>query len=571
MSRNNFHNHLIIFISLIIILTSFIPFNALYADRGIIPDKPIDVHEPGQIAIISWYGGREVLFLSSVLRVNSSDEVRIIEVLPLPSIPEIALGDKSVFENLNKLLASVSSIPRGGYLGAPGSGEGSSIIFNKVIGPHNVTVLRVNSSDSFNYMINQIFAQNNYNSSGVHVDNYIIDSYIKHGFNYFTIDIVTIHPREGIVMVEPIIYKFNSPKLYYPMKISRLNKGMFTAKLFIITSCRIPPGALDNLNYRDMYYDSRAFWKWELARIDNRLVEVFPFWITCVHVNYFEIQGDYNYLGDDDIYFEPVYSYDTVQVIIVLAICIAYAFLLFKRTNLNFIKKHAKSVLFYSILVFGPLLLYWSMIPYVYANRLFPSLAEYGKWLPHDKYVAVIRNTFLLLKLIDSYFPILSVIGLLFLDSWLDYKAGSPEKTSFWKIPGVYSNIIVAIYTYFLLILMTRVQMMMWGWFDELMFTITANIIVLLLVLALFALTLSIPNTRSKKKYPADFWQKPLPLAITLLAIYIYPTLTYSALFFLFSFTYVYITVLSGITIITIPLILALFLVALRYIYEMRE
>jgi hypothetical protein len=79
-----------------VIILSFSFFPLAFADRGMIPIKSdVSVYEPGQKAIIAWNKGKEILILSTDVR--ASGETKVLEVMPLPSVPKIEKGDLKSF------------------------------------------------------------------------------------------------------------------------------------------------------------------------------------------------------------------------------------------------------------------------------------------------------------------------------------------------------------------------------------------------------------------------------------------------------------------------------------------
>ncbi len=122
---------------------------AAHADRGSIPFIPgVEIFEPIQRAMIAWNGEEEILLLSTDLR--ASAPTKVLEVLPLPSEPEVKKGDIEVFKRAVNLINSrirrrhgaAVSKGRGLSLGeyAPPAGE---VTFHKRIGAHDVSVVHV--------------------------------------------------------------------------------------------------------------------------------------------------------------------------------------------------------------------------------------------------------------------------------------------------------------------------------------------------------------------------------------------------------------------------------------------
>ena len=80
---------LLLVICLSLVAVSWAPM--VLADRGMVPITDVTVYGPGQKAIIAWDGKEEILILSTDVRASSDSQV--LELLPLPSKPQIEKGD----------------------------------------------------------------------------------------------------------------------------------------------------------------------------------------------------------------------------------------------------------------------------------------------------------------------------------------------------------------------------------------------------------------------------------------------------------------------------------------------
>ena len=364
---------LLIFLLLVFVLLCE-PYH-LHADKGGIPSSLATIYEPGQYAIISWYGGEEVLYLSSTIRTDSLDEIKIMEVIPLPSIPQIALGDSETFEKLSEIVNNYyTSTYLGGEKGAEGGGV--SIIFSKILGPHNVTVFKVSNVTEFRTSLHKIANQNGfeleYDLTSIMNK---IKFYLKKNYNIFVVDIISLSAEDGTKTIKPIIYKFKSPKIYYPMVISSINEGSYSIKLFFITSYSIRENMHSSTGASLVSYFEKAVWRWEIESVDKRLTEVFPFWKLSLHLTYIELYGYYDHI-QDDIEIQGPFDYSILSSLVVLLIIIAYVrnMLRFTRIWLDRsdirMKRERKYILFYSTLILIPILVVYTE----YTHIIMPPL-----------------------------------------------------------------------------------------------------------------------------------------------------------------------------------------------------
>jgi len=115
------------------------------------------LEESAQNAIVGWNGKEEVLILSTDIR--ASGQSTVLEILPLPNSPkESKEAELESFEKLAEMIRKkqIRKRPRlswfwtGSLLRVPGI----VITFHEQVGPHEVTVAKVNDLDYFLWWIN---------------------------------------------------------------------------------------------------------------------------------------------------------------------------------------------------------------------------------------------------------------------------------------------------------------------------------------------------------------------------------------------------------------------------------
>jgi hypothetical protein len=209
------------------------------ADRGAIPFRPeVTIFEPTQRALIAWNGEEEILILSTDLR--ASRATKVLEVMPFPAEPRVTKGDVGVFRRAVRLINS--KIPQPMAAGrqfasdrsaaySPPAGE---ITFHERIGAHDVAVARVVSGQGFVEWVNDYLRRCSVNNPVIPPRlRRVVQEYLDDGFCWFAFDVVSL--ESNFKTLEALQYRFASPALYYPVKISRSNQGQTSMELLILS------------------------------------------------------------------------------------------------------------------------------------------------------------------------------------------------------------------------------------------------------------------------------------------------------------------------------------------------
>jgi len=261
-------------IILMICLTPISPLfsNIAQGDGGMIPFHEFSVHEPGQKAIIGWNGVEEVMILS--VDVQSGGNTSALHMVPFPSLPTVELGNVSAFEKVEELLNSYGGIGKGEGGDSGGSNESVEIMFHDMIGPHDVTVVRVNDSAEFVDWVNGFLAGKGITDVVMPqgLEN-TIDHYIQKHIHYFVFDVIELKPEE--MSIDPLVYRFRTDALHFPLQISSIIEGHSDITLALLTEPDMP---IDMAPLQDM-----GFGRWSsikvnqenLTDIDPTLAELF--------------------------------------------------------------------------------------------------------------------------------------------------------------------------------------------------------------------------------------------------------------------------------------------------------
>ena len=194
-------------------------------DGGVLPLFETWLHQSSQNAIVAWNGNEEILILST--NVKSEINGTAIQILPLPSYPEIKEGNESSFHKISEIVGNVyyktkeGPTPLGGFTG----GGGIEILFTTQIGVHNLTVVKVNDSADFTNFLRETLEERNqtliqkFDALFPNFEN-IAEKYVQQNITYFVVD--DIETKEDTRTVQPIIYRFNTSYLYYPMMMTSM-------------------------------------------------------------------------------------------------------------------------------------------------------------------------------------------------------------------------------------------------------------------------------------------------------------------------------------------------------------
>ena len=270
--------------AILILVSSLTPL--VHADRCILPTADADVYGPGQKAIIAWNGEVERLILSTDL--YASADTKALEVLPLPSEPSVHEGSFQSFQAVQQLMTNNLS-----RVLVPGKEpHGFEIVFHDRIGAHDITVVKVTSTDELvNFILE--YAQKMGVSQIPSVDGKarnILQDYSTRGFNYWVLDFVDLYSTTK--SIEPIVYEFRSPSLYYPLKVSATANGRTEVILYLITPEPIGEGDIPKkmrfARYQPIDQEIRfQLSSHNLSTIDSKLAELFP--VADSHAAWFTV------------------------------------------------------------------------------------------------------------------------------------------------------------------------------------------------------------------------------------------------------------------------------------------
>ena len=251
-----------------------------WADCGSIPFKPhVEIFEPDQRAVIAFDGKAEILLLSTDLR--ASEPTKVLEVIPFPSEPKVAKGDVEVFRHATDLInrkLSPFSAKRGGMGGAAAGAvrrppPAGKVTFHKKIGAHDVSVIRVLDSRRFTAWVEDYLKNAGVENPVIPTPlRLVVKEYLEDGFEWFAFNVVELGTET--VTKEAVQYRFDTRWVYYPLRITRAEKGATTVRLIMVSPrlLRIPDlrPAKVRLMHQPVRMDSD-----ELRYLDKDIYEFF--------------------------------------------------------------------------------------------------------------------------------------------------------------------------------------------------------------------------------------------------------------------------------------------------------
>jgi hypothetical protein len=214
---------------------------SVLADRGGIPFRPgVTLFEPTQRVLIAWNGEEEILILSTDLR--ASQATKVLEVMPFPAEPRVTKGDVTVFRRAVKLINSkiapqpLAAARFGGQsrAAAADSPPPAEITFHKRIGAHDIAVAHVLNSDGFVKWVNAFLERCNVDNPVIPARlRAVIEEYLQDGYRWFAFDVIEL--ESSFKTLEALQYRFSTPALFYPVKISRSNQGETSMELLVLS------------------------------------------------------------------------------------------------------------------------------------------------------------------------------------------------------------------------------------------------------------------------------------------------------------------------------------------------
>lgn len=219
-----------------------ISISGTQADMGQIHTTGAKVSEDGQKAIILHNMAEEVLILGTDLKADR--KTGIVRFIPFPTEPRVSLAPAGAFESAARLMKTHKLEFLYASKAAGPETKGVELKLNKKLGAHDLTVLKVTDVSQFKSWVNGYFAKRGLPVKeaypGVEA---VVEDYVKRGILYFVLDYVDVATETRFI--EPVMYRFASRELYYPLKTSNTFGGEGGIDLILITPRSLCEPSLD--------------------------------------------------------------------------------------------------------------------------------------------------------------------------------------------------------------------------------------------------------------------------------------------------------------------------------------
>jgi hypothetical protein len=97
--------------------------------------------------------------------------------------------------------------------------RGVEVTFHERIGPHDITIVKVNRLDDFLEWIRNFTQARGLGVKEIPSEFVVtVKEYLNQGIRFFVFDVIEVMESER--SIDPIVYRFPSDYLYYPLKIT---------------------------------------------------------------------------------------------------------------------------------------------------------------------------------------------------------------------------------------------------------------------------------------------------------------------------------------------------------------
>jgi len=269
-----------------------------YADMGGIYSSEAEVSEEGQKAIILHNLDEEVLILGTDLRTDK--DTYVLRFIPFPSEPQVGLAPPDVFKSAAELMKKHRLRFFYQTKGSSSSTNGVELRFYKKLAAHDLTVVKVDDISCFRQWVNSFFRDKRLPTKKSYPDvEGIVGDYLKRGINYFAFDFV--RTTDETRLVDPVMYRFMSKELYYPLKTSSTFGGKGFIDMILITPRTL---CVPDDIFVSSCFGLKGFHPSSSAQVSKlELEDIYPdaqrfFGDREVYIQLVKYRGDYDFQSD---------------------------------------------------------------------------------------------------------------------------------------------------------------------------------------------------------------------------------------------------------------------------------
>jgi len=245
----------------------------------------------------------------------------VLEILPLPSKPVVEVASFQSFQRMQEMIWE-EGVNLKTFSNTYDARSGSlEVLFHEQIGAHNITVVEASIASALIDWANSFLAASDVDKE-ITLQNFesVVEDYMGRGFRHYVLDIIAFSPKER--SIDPILYRFDSSTLYYPLLITSPVGGDGEITLFTLTEEKLTGNyqpfslAYYRVNGGESQPIQFVLSKGDLSQIDLRISELFAekAWLSVV-----KYDGNLSYLNKDLMLSESAFNpaVDSPQTVVV--------------------------------------------------------------------------------------------------------------------------------------------------------------------------------------------------------------------------------------------------------------
>lgn len=278
----------------LILAILFLFCGSLFAGKAAVPFNPkAEIYEPHQRAFIGWNGEEEIMTVSADMR--ASQKTKVLEIMPLPSKPEIRTVELDLFRETASLISKkLQEVPhtREEEANMVRPDLGGLLIFYGQVGVQEISLAQATDRERFVNWANS-YLRSGADDAPVIPDAMLdlIESLIKDGYTWFVFDVITLEPQ--LTTIEPIQYRFRTDELYFPLRASSTELGYTRIDVQVLTPKRLKEFPGINTSRVALLHEPVELTSAELLKLAPEIDDLLGEPASCLLRNW-QLQGPLN-------------------------------------------------------------------------------------------------------------------------------------------------------------------------------------------------------------------------------------------------------------------------------------